>query len=232
MPTYTGYIGERNQQNLGWWKTKWRFPIATTADQTLTTNQYTESGQTCAYYTTNRPVLTLAATEYPVSIQFSNYGSFAGGAGWYNNEDGYAMERGDTGTVAAYLCYGSGQTAVSPIKFADISVVCPQYAQPTTAYTVPNAQALAGKTLEIYIDGPRSIWLRGECTVTITTAYTYSKCGAPSNVHVTNPVSGYSTLSWDAGSSGTNNTLSTYNYEYRTSEDRTNWTAWMTEGIV
>lgn len=91
---------------------------------------------------------------------------------------------------------------------------------------------MAGKALEIYIDGPRGIWLNGECKVTVTTAYTYTKCGAPSNVAVTNPSGGYSTLSWNAGAAGTNNAISTYEIQYRTSNNNSTWGSWTADGSV
>lgn len=67
----------------------------------------------------------------------------------------------------------------------------------------------------------------------VTTASTYTACGAPSNVALSNASSGYSTLSWGAGTAGTNNAITSYQLQYTTSANGTTWgSAWTDAGTV
>lgn len=226
MSTYYGYFGEREKYNLGWWQYRWLAPIVKESNQSLTAHEATGSW-TGSYYTSNKATLTLPANEYPVSVQFSDYGYYGTyGQGWYNSEDGYAMETGDTGTIDLYLCYADGQNYSGAKKFASISIVCPQSARPTTVYPITGGEALMGKALQIYATGPRGIWFSGECKVTIITAANYTKCGAPSNVAASNPVNKKITISWSAGSGGTNNAFDHYQVQYRDKTETGSYGAW------
>lgn len=110
MPTHTGYFGQR-YASTGWWDYKWRAPIASTADQALTEHNYTENGGQCAYFTSNKSILTMPSDQYPTKLKFSDYGYYSGDVGWRNAKDGMVMESGDVGTATLYLCYGNGQNS-------------------------------------------------------------------------------------------------------------------------
>lgn len=169
MATKTGYFGEWDSYRLGWWKYKWRSQIKTVSGQSLTVHDYEEQQQACAYYTVSN-ALKLDANEYPTRVKFSNYGHYSGGAGWYCSDDAQSyVEPGDVSSVSVYLCYGSGQNRYELKKLTDLNITCPQTITPETWYTVSNGKSLAGKTLEIYVEGDRNIWFYGECKVTIET---------------------------------------------------------------
>lgn len=225
MPTYTAYIGSptatgRATLRPGWWEWTWRIPVTTQNNQTLTRVQ----NDTFYYYLSNKPSFYVPANEYPVSIQFVSYSN----EGWYCSEDDF--DSGDTGTVEIYLCTGNGATTTSLKKIRDFTWPRGSGCAFTDVMPVSNGQDLTTKNLEIYVSGTRGIWLKGEVAVVITTAYIYTKCGAPSNVTVTTPVSGYSDMTWSAGTDGVVNTVTGYQIQYRTSSNQQTWTNWVDEG--
>ena len=227
MPVYTGYIGSptatgRGTLRPGWWENTWRIPVTTQNNQTLTRVQ----DGSFFYYLANKPSFVVSQNEYPVSIQFTAYSN----DGWWCSEDDY--DYGSTGTVEIYLCTGNGSVTTSLKKIRDFTWPRGSGCAFTDVMPVLNGQDLTTKNLEIYVNGTRGIWLKGEATVTITTAYIYTKCGAPSNVAVTTPVSGYSDLTWSAGTDGVVNTVTGYQIQYRTSLDQQTWTDWADEGTV
>lgn len=166
MPTKVGYIGRTNSE-VGWWDYDWRVPVAVNSSHNLTIHEcnYRPGAKTYedSYATTTDPVVTMDVDEYPVSIQFSNYAGPV--SGWYN------LDASRTGSVNVFLCHSIGQPVYNLTPVMSLTVSPNANINDTNVHTIQNGIALAGRALDIYVDGDRQICLRRQCKATITTDY-------------------------------------------------------------
>lgn len=238
MPTRVGYLGDvDNLMPAVGEISHGRWPIAAAAanGSYISTNYNWHKfgyGGYQAYWTISPDSpLTLEPYEAPVrvTIHFKNAVPNVYENYFYN---AYTTQYGGP-HPSLLLSNGSGESFGTERLLVDGDSFLEHFTDET--YTIPTdiRQQFAGKPLSIsYTNSNCDIKLRGHLKITVETEWLYTKCGAPSNVSVTAPSGGYSTLSWNAGAAGVNNAISSYEIQYRTSNDNTNWGSWTVEGSV
>lgn len=224
MATYNALFGANNTR-LGVWESNWLAPIlASTSGLSLTR----VTGSDVIYYTSPDP-FTLPAQEYPTHIKVEGYLN----GQWYCSDDDY--DSTNPASADIYLCFRSGANAYETKKLGTITLNRGASSTVNYSWDVPNGQSLAGQTLYLYVTGARGIWFSEKepsaespsyLAMTITTTQPYTACGVPSNVSLSAASNGSATLSWNAGSAGTNNAVSGYQIQRATSADNSSWSAW------
>ena len=211
MGSRTGYIGNPERHT---YEDLWRYRF----------NSYSCLGATkgCIYaqpdsvWPNSGGTIALGPDEYPTGISIN--GTF------YNYDD-------TDQSIELFICDSSGGNAYSLGKHSF---------SPAESYGAGNFNKsgqswtnLRGKTIALkkgyggtgYADFGVGWW--EQATVVITTALVYTACGAPSNVRLSSAISeGNVTLSWNAGSAGSSNSIQRYRIQYRESSNGSSWGAW------
>lgn len=125
---------------------------------------------------------------------------------------------------------GSGQVRIKANDNDNWSGTTPRVKTVSVTCTSTTANAAQAVTFKVVSDGRVSlssgVITNSSYTVT-SSALLYSACGAPSSVSATpNPFENSITVSWSGASSGTNNSISSYEIQYATSSNNSSWGAW------
>jgi hypothetical protein len=124
---------------------------------------------------------------------------------------------GSTNTVPSGLVSGS-------VTFSDLTASGSQ-----ATFTTAAVNLSAGGTYYLWLHGGSYFQAYKHASYySVTLNYTaYTACGAPTSCSVSSTLSeGNVTLSWSGASSGTNNTISSYEFQYSESSDNSTWGSW------
>ena len=238
MPTRIGYIGQWNYY-VGGNEEINRIPIV----QGDAIGNYVNTWYTWVpgpityhgYYTVSQPQLQLGPYEYPTSIAFSDYSTYdeatdRSDGHWTSSDPG--SEHSHTVTIGVF----GGDASVTPsvvYDFVEKSIGFGANDKLSATWNIPTniGKQMVGQLMNIRAWN-RGTQLHGYCKVTITTEYTFTHCGAPTNVAGSLPQNGQITLTWGAGSDGVANAITAYEIQYSDSNDGVNWGPWYAQSRV